>query len=331
LAAQGRDVKLSEERIEGYRHFVNKIWNAARFSLAHFEEGRDLEQTLPFSVGERLNRWMISRTGRLIEAVEKGIEGYRFNEAAHELYHFIWHEFCDWYLEFIKPVLYQSEDSPEKRETRATLYQLLKVLLKLVHPFMPFVSERIYRSLPTSGLSLLKENFPRSGDFPRDDQAEREMEFIQGLISEIRNLRGEMNIPPSKEAPIFVRSARTSLEELIEAHRQQLLILAKGSGLDFLRDEKNPPYSVSGVVEGQEVFISLKGLIQFEEEISRLEKELEKLRKEAARTEKKLANEDFLSKAPQEVVEKEKEKIATLGRKIEKLSSHAQKIRDMMA
>ena len=329
LAVQGRDIKLSEERIEGYRHFVNKIWNAARFSLSHFE-GLEIEGQKSSLPQDPVNRWIISRMHQVIETVEQGIKEYRFNEAAHELYHFIWHEFCDWYLELIKPVLYQEEESQEKSITRKTLYQVLVTLLKVIHPFMPFVSEKIYQSLPGSGSSILREPFPAPEDFFVDEQAEKEMETIKGLISEVRNIRGEMNVPPSKNVEICLRVTDSSSKASIEAHQQKILVLAKGSGLTFLMDEKNPPSSASGVFEGMEIFIPLKGIIQFEEEEKRLDKELATLRKEWTRIEKKLANEDFLQKAPEEVVSKEKEKVHSLGKKIEKLENHLERIKELM-
>ncbi|MFH0787534.1 MAG: valine--tRNA ligase [Pseudomonadota bacterium] len=330
LAAQGRDIKLSEERIEGYRHFVNKIWNAARFSLSHFEGLEDWKSPSE-APGDAVNRWIISRMHQVIQAVEQGIKDYRFNEAAHELYQFIWHEFCDWYLELIKPVLYQEEESPDKAITRITLFRVLLALLKLVHPFMPFVSEKIYQSLPGKGLSILREPFPIPDDFPEDNQAEKEIGIIQGLIYEVRNIRGEMNIPPSKNVPICLRVSDSFNRAILETHKQNFLTLAKGSGLTFLTDEKNPPSSASGVFEGVEIFIPLKGIILFEEEEKRLDKELTKLRKEWTQIEKKLANEDFLQKAPQEVVGKEKEKIRSLEKKIEKLESHLKRIKKLMA
>jgi valyl-tRNA synthetase len=330
LAAQGRDIKLSEERIEGYRHFVNKIWNAARFSLSHFEdlklEGLPLE-----APQDTVNRWIISRMNRVIQTVEQGIKEYRFNESAHELYQFVWHEFCDWYLELIKPVLYQEEENRDKQITRMTLYRVLLAILKLSHPFMPFISEKIYQSLPERGTSILKESFPVPEDFPEDHQAEKEIETLKGLISEIRNIRGEMNIVPSKNVEICLRVSEPVTRNLIEAHQSIFLILAKGSGLTFLYQEKNPPSSASGVFEGMEIFIPLKGIIQFDEEEKRLEKELAKLRKEWTQIDKKLTNEDFLQKAPLEVVEKEKEKIRSLGKKTEKLGSHLGRIKELMA
>ena len=329
LAVPGRDIKLSEERIEGYRHFVNKIWNAARFSLSHFE-GLEIEGQESSPPQDPINRWIISRLRVVIDKVEQGIKEYRFNEAAHELYHFIWHEFCDWYLEFIKPVLYQEDESREKSITRQTLYQVLVTLLKVIHPFMPFVSEKIYQSLPGSSSSILREPFPALEHFFVDEQAEKEMETIKGLISEVRNIRGEMNVPPSKNVEIVLRVTDPSSRALIEVHEQIILVLARGSGLIFLVDEKNPLSSASGVFEGMEIFIPLKGIIQFEEEEKRLDKELAALRKEWTRIEKKLANEDFLQKAPEEVVGKEKEKVHSLGKKIEKLENHLGRIKELM-
>jgi valyl-tRNA synthetase len=329
LAAQGRDIKLSEDRIEGYRHFVNKIWNAARFSLSHFEDIKSTDQSLE-PPQDLINCWIISRMNRVILTVEQGIKEYRFNESAHELYQFIWHEFCDWYLELIKPVLYQEGDSRDKQATRMTLYRILLAVLKLIHPFMPFISEKIFQSLPEAGTTILREPFPVSEDFPVDDQAEKKIEILKGLISEIRNIRGEMNIPPSRNVEICVRVSDPVKQALIETHQSIFLILAKGSGLTFLTQGKNPPSSASGVFEGMEIFIPLKGVIQFDEEEKRLEKELAKLRKEWTQIDKKLTNEEFLEKAPPDVVEKEKEKIRSLGKKTEKLQGHLERIKELM-
>ena len=268
---------------------------------------------------------------RVIQTIEQGIKEYRFNESAHELYQFVWHEFCDWYLEFIKPVLYQEGESRDKQVTRMTLYRVLLAILKLSHPFMPFISEKIYQSLPEREASILKESFPVPGDFPEDDQAEKEIETLKGLITEIRNIRGEMNIPPSKNVEICMRVPEPANRTSIEAHQSIFLILAKGSGITFLNQEKNPPSSASGVFEGMEIFIPLKGVIQFDEEEKRLEKELAKLRKEWTQIDKKLTNEDFLQKAPPDVVEKEKEKIRSLGKKTEKLESHLERIKELMS
>ncbi len=333
LAVQGRDIKLSEERIEGYRHFVNKIWNAARFCGPHLEGlgPEDLRTQEPVPTDE-VNRWMISRVGRVIQAVEEGIEKYRFNEAAYELYHFVWHEFCDWYLEMIKPVLYQSEDSRERQATRLTLHRSFAAILRLVHPFMPFVSEKLWQTLMRTSDSILQAGLPEAADFPEDPSAENGIGLIQGLIYEIRNIRGEMNISPSKNVEIWLRCPEPAQQDLIRGHQENVLNLTRGSGLTFLGPIQGPPdTAVSGVYQGIEIFIPLKDILQFDEELKRLEKEIQKTRKEWQQTEKKLSNEDFLQKAPAEVIQKEKEKVQVLGKKMEKLEGHVKRLKALMA
>jgi valyl-tRNA synthetase len=332
LAVQGRDIKLSEERIEGYRHFVNKIWNAARFCGPHLEGlgPEDLRSKEPTPTDE-VNRWMISRVGRVIRAVEEGIEKYRFNEAAHELYHFVWHEFCDWYLEMIKPILYQAEDSRERQATRLTLLRSFAAILRLVHPFMPFVSEKLWQILMRTQESILQAGLPEAADFPEDPSAENRIGLVQGLIYEIRNIRGEMNISPSKNVGIWLRCPEPVQEDLIQGHQENILNLTRGSSLTFLGAIQGPPdTAVSGVYQGIEIFIPLKDILQFEEEMKRLEKEIQKTRKEWQQTEKKLSNEDFLQKAPAEVIQKEKEKVQVLGKKMEKLEGHVKRLKALM-
>jgi valyl-tRNA synthetase len=332
LAVQGRDIKLSEERIEGYRHFVNKIWNAARFCGPHLEGlgPEDLRSREPLPTDE-VNRWMISRVGRVIRAVEEGIEKYRFNEAAHELYHFVWHEFCDWYLEMIKPVLYQAEDTRDRQLTRLTLLRSFAAILRLVHPFMPFVSEKLWQILMRTPESILQAGFPEAADFPEDPSAEDHIGLVQGLIYEIRNIRGEMNISPSKNVEIWLRCPEPVLQDLIQGHQENVLNLTRGATLNFLGAIQGPPdTAVSGVYRGIEIFIPLKDILQFEEELKRLEKEIQKTRKEWQQSEKKLSNEDFLQKAPAEVILKEKEKVQVLGKKMEKLEGHVKRLKALM-
>ncbi|MCU0578895.1 MAG: valine--tRNA ligase [Desulfobacterota bacterium] len=334
LAVQGRDIKLSEERIEGYRHFVNKIWNAARFCSLHLTGlgPEDLDSGGVPEAADETNRWIISRVGQVIREVESGIEQYRFNEAAHHLYHFIWHEFCDWYLELIKPVLYQEDDTPLRRATRQTLFRVLTAILRLIHPFMPFVSEKLWQIIRTGTGSILEAGFPRGADFPENAPAEKNLMLIQGLIYEVRNLRGEMNVPPSRNVEIWLRCPDPDLRALADRYRENVLILAKGADLSYLGDTEKPPAaSISSVYQGVEIFIPVKGVIQFEDELQRLDKEIQKSRKDCQQTEKKLANEDFLQKAPAEVVQKEKDKVLTLGKKIEKLEGHAARLKDLMA
>jgi valyl-tRNA synthetase len=332
LAVQGRDIKLSEERIEGYRHFVNKIWNAARFCGPHLEGlgSKDLRTKEPMPTDE-VNRWMISRVGRVIQAVGEGIEKYRFNEAAHELYHFVWHEFCDWYLEMIKPVLYQAEDSRDRQATRLTLHRSFAAILRLVHPFMPFVSEKLWQTLMRTSESILQAGLPEAAEFPEDPSAENHIGLVQGLIYEIRNIRGEMNISPSKNVEIWLRCPEAVQQDLLRGHQENILVLTRGSSLTFLGVLQGPPdTAVSGVYQGIEIFIPLKDILQFDEELKRLDKEIQKARKDWQQTDKKLSNEDFLQKAPAEVIQKEKEKVQVLGKKMEKLEGHVKRLKALM-
>jgi valyl-tRNA synthetase len=332
LAVQGRDIKLSEDRIEGYRHFVNKIWNAARFCRSHLEElgSKDLRlgDLLP---NDELNRWMISRVGRVIKAFEEGIEKYRFNEVAHELYHFVWHEFCDWYLEMIKPVLYQTKDTRDRQVTRLTLFRSFAAILRLVHPFMPFVSEKLWQILMRTEESILQAGLPEVVDFPEDSAAENHIALLQGLIYEIRNIRREMNISISKNVEIWLRCPEPVQKDFIQGHQANILNLTRGSALTFLgATQESPDMAVSGVFRGIEIFIPLKGILQFEEELKRLEKEIQKSKKEWLQTEKRLSNEDFLQRAPHEVIQKEKEKVQVLREKMEKLEGHVKRLKALM-
>jgi valyl-tRNA synthetase len=270
--------------------------------------------------------------GRVIRAVEEGIEKYRFNEAAHELYHFVWHEFCDWYLEMIKPVLYQAEDTRDRQVTRLTLLRSFAAILRLAHPFMPFVSEKLWQTLMRTKESILQAGFPEAADFPEDPSAEDHIGLVQGLIYEIRNIRGEMNISPSKNVEIWLRCPEPVLQDLIQGHQENVLNLTRGATLNFLGAIQGPPdTAVSGVYRGIEIFIPLKDILQFEEELKRLEKEIQKTRKEWQQAEKKLSNEDFLQKAPAEVILKEKEKVQVLGKKMEKLEGHVKRLKALMA
>jgi len=201
LAAQGRDVKLSEERISGYRHFVNKIWNAARLVLMNLDHDENAAKedriyTLP-------DRWILSRLGQVSEDISQAIEDYRFNEAAGLCYQFVWHEFCDWYLEMAKQGLY-GKDKAMKESSRAIVQEVLMASLKLLHPFMPYVTEEIWQKLPGAEGSIMIAGFPEASEFIRDEDAIREMDLLMGLITGIRNIRGEMNIPPSRKISIAI-------------------------------------------------------------------------------------------------------------------------------
>ena len=334
LTMPGSDLKLSEARTEGYRHFVNKIWNASRFALMNLEDfepgqgppiSRPSEMSLP-------DRWIRGRLNQAVRSVEKSIEEYKFNEASHTLYQFIWHEFCDWYLELVKPSLYQDKDLKQKRMTQMTLLKVLDDILRMLHPFMPFVTEEIWQRLPVK-----KENgtimivpFPKAEKGFDDKEAEKEMGLVIEIITALRNIRGEMNVPPADQVDILLHvKGKEDKEGLL---RNQLFIqnLAKVKSLRVLEKVRRPPHSAFAAVRNVEIFVSMDRS-KMEEEAKRLQKEILKIDKEIAFVGRKLSNEQFLSKAPAEVVQEEKEKASQYQVLRRKLEENLKKIEEALA
>jgi valyl-tRNA synthetase len=315
FSAQGRDVRMSEERIEGYKFFVNKIWNAARFSLMNLEDFPAAEAAVGREERSLKDRWILSRLQRATGEVVRSLEEYRFNDAAAAVYSFFWHEFCDWYLELAKPTLYGKE-TPEKRlASQQTLKEVFKGGLKLLHPFMPFVTEEIWQKLTNDGTSIMVSTFPAVDEALLDDDAEREMEMIMNVITSIRNIRGEMGIAPSKKLRVIISAPQDVEKAIVEAQQNDISNLAGLAELSIEGDREEPKGSATGVVGSMRIFVLLEGLINIAEEKARLEKELAKLDKDLAIVSKKLANRDFLAKAAEAVIRKEEEKHKALREK----------------
>ncbi len=319
LAAQGRDIKLSEERIEGYRHFVNKIWNAARFALMNLEDDVAAENdssryTLP-------DRWILTRLGQVSTDVAQALESYRFNDAAGLCYQFIWHELCDWYLEMAKQGLY-GDDEVLKNTTRATVQEALLASLKLLHPFMPFVTEEIWHKLPGNESSIMIAEFPKPDDFMDDNDAIKEMELVMGAITGIRNIRGEMNIPPSKEVTVVLDMAGEETSEIVSRNLDHIKTLAKVDDASVASGVPKPEASATALFGENQVHVLLKGLLDFDEERKRLGKEIKKIEKEISTSDRKLSNQDFLEKAPADIVAKVKKKVEALSLKLKKLNQN---------
>jgi valyl-tRNA synthetase len=330
FAAQGRDVKMSEKRIEGYRHFVNKLWNAARFALMHIDKPYPEMNTGALSLPDR---WILSRLYHVTRKTAEAIDNYRFNDAAAAVYNFVWHEFCDWYLEAIKPALYEKE-GPEKRlTTLSVLWRIVHDTLILLHPFMPFITEEIWYHLPGTQGSIMKAVFPAdqkdSAAVKAEDQAEADMDLLIKLISAIRNIRGEMNISPSKTLAAIVQSQDVKVNDLMKTHQDMIVNLAKLNALEVNQSAARPKSSATAVVGAATLFVPLEGIIDFDLEAQRLDKELNKLAKELKMVSKKLANRNFLDKAPQNVVEEVKAKHAGLQAKQQKLQSHLDRIKEL--
>lgn len=329
LAAQGRDIRLSESRIEGYRNFMNKIWNAARFALPYLE-GLD-DKTIPKSseLPNLPDRWILSRLNRVSEEVREAIETYRFNDAAQTLYHFTWHEFCDWYIEQAKiPLTGNNQD--EARKTALVLRHVLDAIMRLLHPFIPFISEEIASKIPMNDSTVMRGPFPVFDPSRIDSEAERAMELLMGLVGSVRNIRAEMNIAPSKLLPVIVFPSSSDERDLVETNRTMISSLARISSMDLTdpgADQEPPRNCATAVVGEMRIFVPLEGIVDPDAEIERLEKELAKIRKEFEAVQKKLGNESFLAKANPDAVQKQKDKEAELFAKLSGLGEGLTKMR----
>jgi valyl-tRNA synthetase len=326
LAAQGRDIKLSEERILGYRHFVNKLWNAARFVMMNIETDHHMdEDTRIYTLADR---WILTRMGQVSEDVSRALDEYRFNDAAGHCYQFVWHEFCDWYLEMAKEGLY-GEDKALRASSIAIVQEVLMAVLKLLHPFMPFVTEEIWQKLSGTKESIMKARFPEPSDFMKDEDAIREMEILVGAITGIRNIRGEMNIPPSKTVNIVIDAPESADADILRNNHAHIRNLARVDEASIDSGAAKPKASATAVFGKNQVHVLLKGILDFEEERRRLGKGIEKIEKEMQVSGRKLSNKGFLEKAPAEIVSQVREKVENLSAKIEKLQHNLDLIEEI--
>ena len=329
LTMPGSDLKLSEARTEGYRHFVNKIWNASRFSLMNLD-GLEIEDTqksydrTEYSVPDR---WILGRLNKAIRGVRKALEEYKFNEASHVLYQYVWHEFCDWYLEMIKPFLYQEGDKKRKDITQQTLLKVLDATLRLLHPFMPFVTEEIWQQLPSEKKadSIMIAPYPQVDERYDDDEIADEMDLLIEVITALRNIRGEMDVPPGEQIDVILRTKVKKVEERIRRNQLFVVNLARVKGLMIGEEIERPAYSAFAAVGDVEIFVPMDRS-RMEEEAMRLQKERAKVEKEILFVEKKLSNEQFRSKAPVEVVREEEEKALQYRARRDKLEERLKRI-----
>jgi len=336
LAAQGRGIKLSSERVEGYRHFCNKLWNAYRFVALHLNAQKErFPYPVPL-VPDRLtlaDHWILSRLQETIASTTEALSVYRFNEAAQGIYQFIWHEYCDWYLEIVKSRLSTEADEREKRMASSVLISVLEVALRLLHPFMPFITEKIWQKLPFEGTrppSIMVAQWPSVELAFRFQEAEGAMELLIELTRAVRNIRSEMNISPSKVLRVVVRTSDPSQEAILREGVGYLRGLAKCE-VEYGPHLEKPFSATKVVVRGMEVYIPLKGVIDFEEEKERLLKELGKLTKELERVERRLSTKEFLTRAPAEVVAKEQAARCQLMETQSKLKEHLGRIEAYLA
>ncbi|MFZ3576399.1 valine--tRNA ligase [Virgibacillus sp. DJP39] len=304
-SSPGQDLRFYWEKVESTWNFANKIWNASRFCLMNMEEFTydDIDLTGEKSVADK---WILTRLNETIDHVSKNTAKYDFGEAGRHLYNFIWDDFCDWYIEMAKLPLY-GEDAVKKKTTQSILAYVLDNTMRMLHPFMPFITEEIWQQLPHKGESITIASWPEVRKDFHDEKAMDEMEKLVSIIKSVRNIRAEVNTPMSKQIKLLIQAEDITISEL-EANRSYLERFCNTSELVIASDIEVPEKAMSAVVTGIELFLPLEGLIDIEKERQRLENELEKWNKEVSRVQKKLSNEGFVKKAPESVVNEEKEK-----------------------
>ena len=343
FAAQGRDIRFSEERVEGYKNFINKLWNAAKFILTN------TEGVVPASPHETSwrddldipGRWILSRLSKTAERINTALGEYRFNDAANAIYQFIWHEFCDWYIELSKPIIYDQGRSgadtgadPAVKESRglkaATLRCLLHTLdgsLRLLHPFMPFVTEEIWQALPHTDRSIMISPFPHPEE--SDADAEEKMSYIMEAISGIRSIRGELNMAPSLELSVQIKPDNPGIGEVLKGNALYISRLARTKKLEVDTAVRKGKGVATSVRDHLEVYVPLEGLLDVDSELRRLRKDLQKIEDSITALDRKLLNEEFLRKAPKEVVEKEKLKYNEFTLKKERILESIDKLQEL--
>jgi valyl-tRNA synthetase len=329
----GQDLLFDEKRLENGKFFANKLWNATRLVTMRLG-GEDVaalkESQLPLSLADR---WILSRFANAAKDVSRNLKTYRLAEAAQALYHFAWNDYCDWYLEMAKPrwALAEQETplTPEQRDDLRTArwvsWRVLDGILRLLHPFMPFVTEELWQAIPHDGDTLAQAAWPKAKKSWFDAEAEREVGFLQGIVVAVRNLRVESKIAPGKPVPVVVRGDRAQLD-LLERLASQVKPLAKIEELRLSRDGGRPPVAAHAVVQGAEVFLPLEGLVDLDEERARLAREAQKLLADLEGVKKKLRNQDFLRKAKPEIVQKENERLGQLEETLDKLKRAQQSL-----
>jgi valyl-tRNA synthetase len=314
LATQGRDIRFDLGRIEGYRNFCNKLWNAARYVIMN-TEGHPLASTVPAEADLSVaDKWIRSRLQTTTRTVHEGFASYRFDIAAQAIYEFIWNEYCDWYVELCKPVLL-NEQTPEAQQaaTRYTLIHVLEATLRLTHPVMPFVTEAIWQRVAQlagiTGESIMIRPLPEYDPALVDADAIAQTEWFKTFVLGIRSIRGEMDVPPSKRVPVLVAEASDLDRQRVEQHRSALQFLARVADIRILEAEETAPEAATSLLGEARLLIPLAGLIDKDAERARLNKELEKYGKDLVKCEAKLANPSFVERAPAAIVDKERARV----------------------
>ncbi|WP_457642013.1 valine--tRNA ligase [Persephonella sp.] len=332
LAAQGRDIRLSEKRIEGYKHFANKIWNASKFVLTNLENymvnGNIINNITTLNLSYE-DKWIITKLQETIEKVTKSIEDYRYNDYANILYDFFWHDYCDWYLEFTKERIYKGTDQ-EKKVALSVLVYVLDKTLRMLHPVMPFITEEIWQKLPYRDSKYLPvAPYPEYDPELVFEKEKNLIEDLKELIVSIRTVRADFGIEPSRRLNVYIKPENFEFETLIYALEPSIKLLAKIENLTVSQNIERPSNTIVAVSKGAESYIDISGTIDIDKELARQEKILKDLEKSISISEKKLSNENFLKKAPEHVVQKEKELYEELKQKAEKVKQIIESLKEV--
>ena len=330
LASTGRDIKFDLGRMEGFRNFCNKLWNAARYVLMNTE---GFDPAAPSHRSEA-DEWILSRLQTTITETTNSIEQYRFDHAAQTLYDFVWNEYCDWYLELSKPVLWDDPSSNELRQgTLRTLLEVLETILRLMHPLMPFITEEIWQNvaprLGIKGDSIMLAQWPEADHELINGDAEAEMEWLKSIIVAVRTIRSESNIPPGDELGLILGNTVADDSARVTRHKQALAKLAKVASITIAKSGEEQPPTLSALAGTIEVMVPMAGVIDVDKELARLDKELDRLTAERGRLAGKLSNDNFVARAPADVVDKERAKLADIETSISSITTQKSKMEEL--
>ncbi len=331
VTPEGQDTLIARRTFQVGQHFANKLWNVSKFVMTNLPKGLPAETESPLSreEGKLEDKWILSRLNRTIGDVTAFMDKYRFNSALKSLYDFIWHDFCDWYVEMIKERLALPEKEKDREVAQRVAHQVLNHILRLLHPFAPFVTEEIWHHLYDQNgdcSSVLTARWPSPDQTMIDDALESTLNRVQEAVTSIRNIRAEMNVPPAKEADVLIRVDGQDLQKMLEDNRTHIKNLGQVDDLTIGTQIPKPDHAASAVIKGAEIFIPLEGLIDLEQERGRLEKEIGRVTQLLEKSSKKLSNEDFLKRAPREIIQKEKAKKEEYSRMLEKLNQNLEGI-----
>jgi valyl-tRNA synthetase len=324
IATRTRTIRFDMKRVEGYRNFCNKLWNAAIFVSGNINDNESRLDSTDVELST-IDYWIISEFQKTAAAVNLAMETYRFDLAAKEIYEFVWDEFCDWYLELTKPIL-NSDDATQAQKlgTQQTLARILESVLRLAHPFLPFLTEELWQKVPStvrlSGDTIMLQPFPVADEKLISDAASKDVDWLKTVVTGVRNIRGEMDISPARQVPILFSNGSTEDQERLDKFTRELTFLVRPESLTRLSDNAEKPMSATALVGEMELLVPMAGLIDKEAELARLDKEIDRKQKDRAKTEGKINNPSFVEKAPEEVVQKERDKLKDLDSALEKLN-----------